>query len=155
MRRQHLLLLLLLAAPPAAAAPPPGSCPRKDTVPACFGAGDEMPCPHLPGGSRKRCIIKDVANISSCCALCSDLPGCNVFTLRGPTCHLRTSWQKSNPAQGPCTTSVLSGPLPHIAPQATAVTIHVDATNVTGRYDISIIEIAIIYEIDELKYDKK
>jgi hypothetical protein len=130
--RSNLLLRALLLATPAAAAVASVCARGGSTAPACFVAGDEMPCPKLPGGSSTRCIIKGVVNTSSCCAFCSELEGCNVWTFRAATCHLRTSWQKSRPVPGPCTTGVLSGALPVEPAQSTAVSIRIDTTNVTG-----------------------
>ena len=93
--------------------------PEAETAPACFVAGDEMPCPHLPGGS-ERCIIHDITNPSACCALCSQLSSCNVWTFRSPTCHLRRSWESSRPVDGPCVTGVRSGTLPTHRPHSPA-----------------------------------
>ena len=100
-------------------------------VPSCFVAGDEMACPSLPGGS-ERCIITGITNESLCCELCSQLSGCNVWTLRSPACHLRRSWEHSSPVRGPCSTGVMSGALPSLEPQQTAATITIDESNITG-----------------------
>ena len=109
--------------------------PEAETAPACFVAGDEMPCPHLPGGS-ERCIIHDITNTSACCALCSQLSSCNVWTFRSPTCHLRRSWESSRPVDGPCVTGVRSGTLPTLPQQQTTATVTIDVSNVTGPLQV-------------------
>lgn len=121
-----LLLFDAAAAARSSCAAHPGA-----TVPACFGAGDEMACPSLPGGG-ERCIIGGVTNESVCCELCSQLSECNVWTLRSPTCHLRSSWKDSRPARGPCSTGVMTGALPSLAPEQTTATISIDESNTTG-----------------------
>ena len=133
-----LCAFLCVLVSPVAGANSSSSCgdPEAPTAPACFVAGDEMACPTLPGGS-ERCIISGVINQSSCCALCSQVSGCNVWTFRAPACHLRRSWQHSSPVRGECITGVLSGPLPSLTPQQTAATITIDQSNVTGPLKIT------------------
>jgi hypothetical protein len=133
-----LLHALLLWSASSAALEATACDPEAATAAACFVGGDEMPCPGLPGGG-KRCIIDIGATTNSsrkCCGLCSELAGCNVWTLRGPTCHLRTSWQHSRPVAGPCTTGVLSGPLPSLPalPNSSGTaTLRINAANVTAK----------------------
>jgi len=126
------LLLVLFCGVAAVAAVDAASCGDPEAVvPSCFVAGDEMACPSLPGGS-ERCIITGITNESLCCALCSQLSGCNVWTFRSSACHLRRSWEHSSPVRGPCSTGVVSGALPSLAPQQTAAIVTIDAYNVTG-----------------------
>jgi hypothetical protein len=95
------------------------------TCSSCFGKGDEL------------VKIPNISTAAGCCAACAQYTGCNVWTVRsGPDgggaadgsavasgCHLRSSWEHSEPVPGPCTTGVLGGgALPPSAAAAAATT---------------------------------